>query len=147
METSAMKASDYGKYVCVGPNRRCTSGNRMINSDGVWIKGDTAWSSAHRGCVDVPVPSRGYHDEPDDLPVGSPYWMPYGAYGYWVVHERTVGDTSTRDVSGPQTTKKLAMAVSGALNAAYRQGLHDRLHRPDDRPCRERSNCPGWTVD
>ena len=85
-------------------------------------------------------------DEPTDLPEGSPYWVPYGAYGYWVVHERAVGSGGTSDVPGPQTTKKLATAVSAALNAAYRRGLHDRVHRPDDRPCRDRSTCPGWEI-
>lgn len=89
--------------------------------------------------------SRGYADEPKDLPEGSPYWVTYGAYGYTVVHERTVGSTGSSDVPGPKTTLKLATAVSGALNAAYRRGLHDAVHPPvDGRACRDRSACPGW---
>lgn len=92
--------------------------------------------------------SRGYADEPKDLPEGSPYWVTYGAYGYTVVHERTVGSTGSSDVPGPKTTLKLATAVSGALNAAYRQGLHDRVHPPTDGlGCRDRSTCPGWQTE
>lgn len=86
----------------------------------------------------------GYVDEPDDLPVGSPYWYVGGAYGYWHVEQRTVGETGSSGHTLSPMTRKLATAVSEALNEAYRRGLHDRVHAPGDRPCRDRSTCPGW---
>lgn len=86
--------------------------------------------------------SKGYADEPKDLPEGSPYWAVQGWYGYWIVEQRTVGETGCRGMLSP-LTRKLATSVASELNQTYRRGLHDRVH--PDQWCRDRG-CAGWTA-
>jgi hypothetical protein len=66
----------------------------------------------------------GYVDEPKDLPEGSPYWYPISQDGYWIIQEREIGRTGCRTtVPGPVLGKRVATALSGALNDAYRRGV------------------------
>jgi hypothetical protein len=53
METQPMKPYELGHYVCVAHGGCLHSPQVTISSDGVWVKGPTSWTSAHRDCFEA----------------------------------------------------------------------------------------------
>jgi hypothetical protein len=113
MESGPMSASELGQFVCViHPESGCLHSPAVtISWDGVWVKTDDAYSSAHRDCFEAVSAQPAVR------------WVASGRNGYHAVDRYQAGSSGTFGSPLIFRLRKDADAVARALNEAFAMGV------------------------